>query len=331
MLPALKPAVKPALQDWQNDSLMVLLRGLQKHAVAAEEAGHQEFRTKLAALENSFRGKENAQQIAEAAVSLLAQYQEKLHESVKQQRTGIAETAAGLATATKALEELNGSTDRLATIEQQIGAVSSLEDLASIKTRLKSELAMARAEALQERQKILGLISYTATQLAVPGHPPSARVSGENTGYVLDRLTGLPMRAYAESELAQSFEKGADCYLVIFVVKRLALINAKFGFARGDQVLLKVVAHLAQSLPDFQDFFRWTPCSFVGVAPPHLAFRELRSKVQVIELTRITPTLEWQGHAAMVPVALDCRVISLKDFGTLPELFLRLDTLASDV
>jgi hypothetical protein len=52
--------------------------------------------------------------------------------------------------------------------------------------------------------------------------------------------------------------------------------------------------------------------------------------VQLIELARLTPTLEWEGRSAMVAVVIDCRMVSAKDFGTPSDLFLRLDTLAAD-
>jgi hypothetical protein len=50
----------------------------------------------------------------------------------------------------------------------------------------------------------------------------------------------------------------------------------------------------------------------------------------MIEVTRLSPMVEWEGHSAMVPVVIDCRIVALQDFGTPFELFLRLDTLATD-
>jgi len=244
----------------------------------------------------------------------------------------LAKAASDLTAAAKGLALLPGPADRLTLLEHQIAAISGEDDLVSIKARLISEVATARAEVLQERQKISDLISGTLTRLGTPPEESgSDLVPAIGSIYLPDALTGLPTRAYAEAKLILAHGLAADCYLAIFVIKRLALINTKFGFARGDQVLLKVVVHLAQALPEFNSFFRWTPCSFITMAPPGMSFAQMRSKIQVVELTRITPTLEWEGHSAMVPVALDCRVISLRDFTTPAELFLRLDTLATDV
>jgi GGDEF domain-containing protein len=311
-----------------EDCLLLLLRGIQNHPVVAEEAEGKAFRSEIAALEQAFKGKENAHHLVESAIGILDRYSSQANEIVSRQRTGLAKASSDLAAA-KDLALGQGPSDRLASLEQQINALSSGDDLAKIKSRMISEVAMARAEALQERQKVSDLISGTITQLAPP-EPSSGHVAHVlGYDYAPDALTGLHARAYAENELRRSHELPIDSYLAIFVVKRLALINSKFGFARGDQLLVKVAGQLAQSMPEFGNLFRWAPCAFITLPPPGTAYRELRSKVQVIEVTRMTPTLEWQGRSAMVPVALDCRVISVKDFSTASELFLRLDSFAS--
>ena len=313
-----------------EECLLILLRGIQEHSVTTEEAGDKEFQARLAELQRAFKGKENAQQVAEAAIELLAQHQGQVNDVVAQQKSALAKATSDLAAATKGLSEVQGTTDRLKSLEQQIGAISEGDDLPAIKRRLISEVATARTEAQQERQKVSDLISGTLTELATPpgqsGHHV-AHVVG--SAYAPDPLTGLHSRAQAENELMRAYELPIDTYLAIFVVKRLALINSKFGFARGDQLLVKIVGQLAQSMPEFNNLFRWAPCAFITLAPPGTTYHELRQKVQVIEVTRMTPTLEWQGRSAMVPIALDCRMISLKDFSTPSELFLRIDSFAS--
>jgi len=177
------------------------------------------------------------------------------------------------------------------------------------------------AEVLEARRQLGTLLSGALGKLEVGPKPPD---------YTPDQLTGLQSRASAELELRQEHARLADCHLALFVVKRLALINAKFGYARGNDVLVRVVAHLAQALGQSTGLFRWAPCAFLGLSPAECSYKDLRSKVQAIELSRLTPTLEWEGHSAMVPVMIDCRILSVRDFGSTSDLFLRLDTLAAD-
>jgi GGDEF domain-containing protein len=298
-----QPPSKPSEQVPLEDCLRILLRGIQNHPVIAEGADGQEFRAQLAALEGQLQGNANARQVVDSAVEVLSEYEAQTNEVIARQKSGLSQTV-----------------ERWNSVEEQIKAISSQEDLEAAKMRLLEQITSARTEVLEvvgnpDSQASGGAIEPSRTSASMP---------------VVDPLTGLASRAYAEFELGRALGQSDDCYLALFIVKRLALINAKFGYSRGDQVLLKVVLHLGQSLPGFDKLFRWSPCAFLAVAPPPTSYKELRAKVQVVELTRLTPTLEWEGRSAMVPVVIDCRIISVKDFGTASDLFLRLDTLAAD-
>jgi GGDEF domain-containing protein len=303
---------KPTGQSAMEESLLELLRGIQKYVPAGDE--------ELAQAAARFQQTEDPRELVKSALQIL-----ETHESRR-----ISDAAASeLANAVKALPGLQGNVERWNRVEQLIKAISSRDDLEVTKARLCADVAIARAEALQERQKITTLFSGALTKLEMPAAADATLRAGDS-GTRLDQLTGLPTRPYAEAELTRWHGEESDCYVTLFVVKRLALINAKFGYSRGDQVLLKVVMHLAQCLPDFKHLFRWAPCAFLTLAPPNLTYKELRSKIQMIELARLAPTLEWEGRSAMVPVAMDCRILSVKDFTTPADLFLRLDTLAAD-
>ncbi len=303
---------KPGAPSALEESLVELLKGIQKYVPAGE--------AELAGLAARFQETGDSRELVKSALKILEAHELRRNSDA---------AAAELANAIQALPGLQGNVERWNRVEQQIKAISSRDDLEVTKARLCADVAVARAEALQERQKISTLFSGALAKLEVPA-AGDILASPEESGAKLDQLTGLPTRAYAEAELARLHGEDSDTYVTLFVVKRLALINAKFGYARGDQVLMKVVAHLAQALPDFRHFFRWAPCAFLTLAPPDTTYKELRSKVQMIELARLAPTLEWEGRSAMVPVAMDCRILSVKDFTAPSDLFARLDTLASD-
>jgi GGDEF domain-containing protein len=302
---------KPAGQKALEESLVELLRGIQKYVPAADE--------ELLQLAGRFQQTGDPREVVQSTLKILEAHGLRRNSDA---------AASELAGAIQALPALQGNVERWNRVEQQIKAISSRDDLEVTKARLCADVAMARAEALQERQKITTLFSGALAKLEEPESDAAGQT--EDSGTRVDQLTGLPTRPHAEAELTRLYGEEPDAYVTLFVVKRLALINAKFGYARGDQVLMKVVMHLAQSLPDFKHLFRWAPCAFLTLAPPNLTYKELRSKVQMIELARLAPTLEWEGRSAMVPVAMDCRILSVKDFTAPADLFLRLDTLAAD-
>jgi GGDEF domain-containing protein len=325
-----QPPSKPAGQVSLEDSLLTLLRGIQKHLAIADGTDGQDFRAQLAALENKFQGKDNARQLVDSAVEILDKYGIQTNQLIAQQKSGLATVGTELSQAVKILPEIQQSAERFKKLEERVNAISAQDNIDEVKERLCADIAAARAEALQESNKISELFSGVVGKLDIPGRGAGQTSRPAGLVYAADPLTGLPARASAEAELARAHGQLPDCFLALFVVKRVALINAKFGYSRGDQVLLKVVMHLTQSLPEFNNLFRWAPCAFLAMAPPDTSYKELRAKVQIIELTRLTPTLEWEGRSAMVPVVIDCRIASVKDFGTPSDLFLRLDTLAAD-
>ena len=315
-----------------EDCFLILLRGIQNHSVIADADDAQQFRAQLAALERQFQGKEDARHLACAAVELLEKYASQANQAIARQKSGLGGAALELAGAIKALPAGSKNSDRWHRMEQLIDNMSPEDDLEEIRELLHADVVAARDEVLQERKQIDGLFHEILGKAELSsGISLSEAPQIEGSSYTTpDPLTGLPARAYAEVELKRLHSQSAPSFLALFVLKRLALINAKFGYSRGDQVLLKVIAQLAQFLPDFNNLFRWAPCAFLTMAPPNMTYKELRGKIQVIELSRMAPTLEWEGRSAMVPVVIDCRVVSVKDFATPSELFLRLDTLSAD-
>lgn len=235
-----------------------------------------------------------------------------------------------LISALETLPEIQRSGERLLEIEKQITAITRPEELGALQSRIREHLVLAGKEALQQRQQISDLVSGAIGRL---------QASQERIGRAVDRgaaaqknadpLTGLPARSYAEIELSRIQSQGTPRHVLMFVVKRLQYINARLGFSRGDQVLLRVAQYLAQSLAEFSELLRWTGCSFLAIAPEEASYQDLRQKAQVIALQRLTPTLEWEGHSALIPVSLDWQIVQLGEFESPEALFLRLDGFAT--
>lgn len=317
---------KPALEPTSDECLLLLVRGIENHSVIAAGPQGEAFRKELSALEAEFKAKHKAQQFVDAALQIMEKYAALTMQAMDRQKSRLVNAASELNAATEALPGLQKSADRWDRLQEQVKAISLEDDLQAVKDELCCEIANARAEAFAEREKIGQLFANITRQLDLGSVEDAGPVCSSTT----DQLTGLPLRAYAEGELNRVHAGPGECYLAMFIMKRLALINAKFGYSRGDQVLLKVVSHLAHLLPEFRTMFRWSPCAFLTIAPATMSYKDLRSKIQVIENTRLAPLLEWEGRSAMVPVGLDCRIVSVKDFENISDLFLRLDRLAAD-
>src|ERR1700734_1682759 len=95
-----KATERVSLPVSMEDTVLLLLRGIQDHSVIADDSGGKEFQAKLAELQRAFKGKDNAHQVAEAAVELLAKRHSAIIETSAQQRSALAKATADLAAAT---------------------------------------------------------------------------------------------------------------------------------------------------------------------------------------------------------------------------------------
>jgi GGDEF domain-containing protein len=307
-----------------------LLKAMQKFVIVADQGDAKRFQKELAALENGFEA-ENTSSRVKAVTDIVEQYADRANQIIGRQRSEMMTVVSELTSAMAAIPDIQASLERLNSLEAQIQTASTAQELQIIKAALTDSVALSRTEALKQKQQISDMISGCISRMRNSEEcAAGARPSGNDSMYSPDPLTGLPGRAHAEAELARILVQSPTSQIAAFVVKRFQLINAKFGFRRGDQVLLSVVQLLAQALPDFNNLFRWTPCSFLTIAAPALMYQEVRRKVQLIDLHRTTVTLEWEGHSALIPINLNSHVLSLRDFTSPDELFQKLDLCASE-
>jgi GGDEF domain-containing protein len=238
----------------------------------------------------------------------------------------VSELTAALA----ALPDIQQAFDRISALAKQVDTSNSSGDLKLVKVRLSQCLRLTQHEVLQQRQQISDLISGTIGRIRAFQEGTTSPTAPDKSLFVADPLTGLPGRAYAEAELVRTHGQFPDCNASLFVVKRLHLIQTKFGFSRGEQVLLNTVQQVAQTIPDFNNLYRWTPASFLAITSPAITYQDVRKKAQLLELLRITQTLEWEGHTALVPVNLGCRAYALKEYDSSDSLLQELDAFASE-
>ncbi len=302
------------------DPAQMLLKAIERHMVIADDSEAQRFRTELSRLAGTVDLRMRADDVA----GLLENYAKETNKLIGQQRLGTMQLVSELSAGVAALPEPSAA--QFQEIEEQLDAISDLDELEEARDKIREGLGLLRNGMLKQRQQFGGVVSE-----AIERWRASQQVGSKSAGptHAPDPLTGLPGRDYAQSELARTLVQFPNCQIAFFVVRRLNLINAKFGFSRGDEVLLKVVQMLAQALPDFSNMFRWSPCAFLIITSPNMSPDKVRNQVQMVEYQRMTPTLEWEGKSAMVSVGIEWKVMSVGEFHEADSLFQRLDSLAS--
>jgi GGDEF domain-containing protein len=312
------PASSPAPASLEP--VQMLLKAIERHMVIADDSAAQRFRTELSRL----AGTADLRMRAENVAGLLENYTKETNQLIGQQRLGTMQLVSELNAGVAALPE--PPAPQFQEIEEQLDAISDLEDVEAARDTIREGLGLLCSEMRKQMQEFGRVVSE-----AIERWRASQQIGSKLAGvaHAPDPLTGLPGRDYAQSELARTLVQFPNCQIAFFVVRRLNLINAKFGFSRGDEVLLKVVQMLAQALPDFSNMFRWSPCAFLIITSPNMGPDTVRDQVQMVEYHRMTPTLEWEGKSAMVSVGIEWKVMSVGEFQEPDSLFQRLDSLAS--
>ena len=312
-----------------QDDLMVLLAGIADHIVVVNEGSSKRFRAQLDDIARRLRETSNRAELIGETLSILEAYAARANRAILRQKSEMNRFTSDLSDLMKILVTTQPVSKAIRTLGTEIERASEKGELpGSNAAVLRQALEHARGEVINTRKQVGQLLSSTIARVRALEQDDTAAGPGPGRSSQTDTVTGLPGRSHAEAELAKIHAETADRLLALFAVKRLDVINAKFGYLRGDQVLLRIVQHLAQAIPDSNTLFRWTPCSFLMIVSPSGSSEELRKRVQMISSDRVTMTLEWEGRTALVPVAVDGQVLSSRESASLDSLCRTLDGLA---
>jgi GGDEF domain-containing protein len=127
-----------------------------------------------------------------------------------------------------------------------------------------------------------------------------------------DPGTGLPMRAEAEEMVGLTIESGKRSYAVVFYLHRMAVTNARFGEAIGNQVILFCSQHIATAVLRAEDHvFRWQGPAFVGIIERPESLQAVTSEIQRLAAAPISRHFETPSRSVYLPIRLTCEVVPL--------------------
>jgi GGDEF domain-containing protein len=153
-----------------------------------------------------------------------------------------------------------------------------------------------------------------ARQLNELNKPRVPSGSGGRLPPSTDPGTGLPMRAEAEEMVQQMVEArpGKQAYAVVFYLHRMALTNARFGEAIGNQVILFCSQHIATAVLRATDhLFRWQGPSFVAIIERPESLQAVSSEIQRLAAAPISRHFETPSRSVYLPIRLTSEVVPL--------------------
>jgi GGDEF domain-containing protein len=138
-------------------------------------------------------------------------------------------------------------------------------------------------------------------------------------------LTKVSDRSAAEQAIAGNIKEATDCVCGVFLVNRLASINARFGRSVGEEVMLLAMQRLTQHLPAGAALFRWSESALVAVAEVGGNIAEVTRRFARAASTNFEKNIETEHRFVMVPITLSFTLKRLSESSSPATIFTELD------
>jgi GGDEF domain-containing protein len=313
----------PGAADVFRRVITILLQAIELHAVEADEADHNQFRSTIREVTDQFTDDTPAEQslvIAGSVAATLRDYNERTSRYIRAQSSEYHRMISMLTeTVLDVTHGSKRSTQRLREIEQQLERASVIEDVRILRLKLDQCLQSIQEEIQQqatEAATTVGRLSETIKESE--GKLEAAAASADS-----DLVTGLPGATTAERALVSTAQGGRNTYAVAVVPNTLQAINARYGREAGDHVLRKVCEHLCNSLSPGDAVFRWRGPCFLALLERGPEVEEVRSEMAAIAGTKIENVTEIAGRTVLLPITLSWSAFAIN--GSRRELVLRID------
>lgn len=288
----------------------ILLHAIQVHSVAIEPAEFAAFQAEIQKMRGVVRMPSPEQMLLTAACTqrTLEEYNQQ---AVRVRRTHaealqkLLSAFTGTVTAISTASE--NSTMRLQELERQILKAPTAEETKTLAIRVSECLDSVRDQTLRQRERADQNLAQLRRDLeAASKAGPAAGVQPK-----MDSLSGLPLRAQAEHALDTAIQSGGHGFVVAFIVDRVHLINARFGYGVGDQILLLFRENLAQHLKEGDQLFRWTGPVFLALLDRSSLPDSIRAEVKRVTSKKLETTVQIGSRFVLLPVSSSSLVISL--------------------
>jgi GGDEF domain-containing protein len=288
----------------------ILLHAIQVHSVAIDPVEFAAFQVEIQKMRGVVRMPSAERMLWTAArtqkaledYNLRAVHARRTHaEALQMLLSAFTETVTAISTAS------DNSTTRLQELEKQILKAVTAEDAKSLAIRIAECLESVRAQTFGQRERA----DQSLTQLRSGLEASSKAEPAAGVQPKMDSLSGLPLRAQAEHALDTAIRSGGHGFVVAFVIDRVHLINARFGYGVGDQILTLFREHLAQHLKEGDRLFRWTGPVFLALLDRPNLPDGIRAEVKRVTTKKLETTVQIGSRFVLLPVSSSSLVVSL--------------------
>jgi diguanylate cyclase (GGDEF)-like protein len=327
---SLKRFLATDAEDTQSRSRLawLILEAVACHAVESDPEERQAFQTclrQIATRMEESRSGSGMLVLTGEAIKSIETYNRGVQRSLSSQ---VKELQSIVSLFTRSMLQISkgtaGSATKLRQIERQIEKSSQCEDLRLLKTQLEESLEVICEEAAEQERRGEQIAAQLRETMS---RPETAAVLSEAVAD-LDMVTGLPNFRAAEQAIRSAVASRTSTYAVLFCVDRVEVINGRYGFSVGDQILMLFGQHLAQRLAQTDRLFRWRGPGFLALIDRTGPEISIRAEIARIVSTRLEQEIELGGRSVLLPVGASWVVTSVVD-STVDKLTKKLDSFSA--
>jgi diguanylate cyclase (GGDEF)-like protein len=303
-------AEQPPVNEDPLRVIRLLLQGIALHAVEGDREDHEKFRRDMQALLDAVGTNPSTAILLVTTGSALKTLENYNQSTTRYLRMQGAELQNMIGMLTKTVATLgsgsNRSVTRLREIEGQLEKASEIQDVRMLKLRMEQCLESIRQEAQEQKaesSRIVEGLQNDILQTQERIHPSLASLP--------DPVTGLPVRADAETALAKAAAGAKQSFVVLLAVDRFDLINGRFGYAAGDEVLRLYLEALRTRLSPADRIFRWNGPAFVVLLERPNRLESVRDQFRSVVPAKMEKTIHASNRTAMVSVSATWTVFSV--------------------
>lgn len=288
----------------------LLLQGIALHTVQGEEAAYERFQADIERLATTLTSDAKPAELLVAAGELtraLEDYGRSTTEFIRRQNSELQNMVSMLTqTVIKVGSNSETSVAKLRDIEKALAHARMVEDIKVLKMRLGECLDTVHAEA--ERQKTDGQaaiakleleLSATRDRVGVVAHPKE-----------VDTVSGLPSKGEAERALRSVAAAPEGKYVVVVVVNRVNAVNARFGYAVGDQILIRCAQRFRTGLTESDELYRWQGPAFLAILSRKARIDEVRSEIRRFADAPQEETIDVGNRNVLISVSSNWSVLT---------------------
>jgi len=306
-------------------TVQLLLRGIETHAVKGDAAGHQKFKQDIQKIREGLGEQPAASEVlvlADGVAKVMEEYSNRTSKFIHAQ---CAELQAMVGMLTKTMTTVasggEGSITRLQVIEKQLHKASMIEDFQTAKLRMAECLETLRGEIVHQREESARVVANLRSEIEKSQERLAARPSRRT-----DSVSLVPERSEAEAALMAAAKENRRVFAAIFVVERVSLVNSRFGRAVGDQLLHFFAQYLVQNFSAADKLFRWTGPSFLLLMERRESNEKVRAEIMRVTSQRLTTTIQVGARSVLLPVAANWDMFPVLEIRPVQLLFQQLDS-----